>query len=89
MIAMQFVQIGLEEDLATILQGSDESVEDVAKELMVLELYRRGTLSSGRAAELLGMPRVAFIKHASRIGIPYFDMSDEEWEAERQLLEAL
>jgi predicted HTH domain antitoxin len=55
----------------------------------VLELYRRGTISSGKAAELLGMERFDFIKHASRLGIPFFDMTDEEWAAEMDRLKAL
>lgn len=48
------------------------------KELAVLELYRRKEISSGKAAELLGMGRFEFVKYASRLGIPYFDMTEEE-----------
>jgi predicted HTH domain antitoxin len=50
--------------------------------MIVLELYRRRTISSGKAAELLGMGRADFIAYASRLGIPFFDMTDQEWEAE-------
>jgi predicted HTH domain antitoxin len=50
--------------------------------LTVLELYRQGKISSGKAAELVGMPRIAFIQHASALGIPFFDMTEEEWRAE-------
>jgi predicted HTH domain antitoxin len=57
--------------------------------MIVLELYRRGTISSGKAGELLGMPRIDFIKHASRLGIPFFDMTDDEWEAEKAALKNL
>ncbi len=39
-------------------------------------------ISSGKAAELLGMERIAFIRYASRLGLPYFDMTESEWEAE-------
>ena len=49
---------------------------------MVLELYRRRQISSGKAAELPGMERVAFIQYASRLGIAFFDMSEEELVAE-------
>ncbi len=74
---MQTVQLDLDEDLVTLLRTSNESLEDSAKEMIVLELYRRGTLSSGKAAELLGMSRIAFISHASGLGIPFFDMTTE------------
>ena len=51
--------------------------------MIVLELYRRGTISSGKAAELLDMPRLDFIRHASHLGIPHIDMTPDEWEAEK------
>lgn len=86
---MQTVRIDLDEDLVTLLHAAHESLEYAAKELMVLELYRRGTVSSGKAAELLGMSRLAFINHAFEVGIPFFDMTDQEWEAERRLIETL
>jgi hypothetical protein len=50
---------------------------------MVLELYRRGVISSGKAAQLLGMARQRFIEHASSLGVPFYDMTPDEWEAER------
>ena len=60
----------------------DRPLEDNARESIILELYRQGKISSGKAAELLGMPRIAFIQHASDLGIPFFDMTEEEWRAE-------
>lgn len=48
----------------------------------MFELYRRGLISSGRAAELLGIPRLEFIRRASELGIPYFRFSEDEWQAE-------
>lgn len=57
--------------------------------MIVLELYRRGTISSGKAAELLSTSRLDFIQHASRLGIPFFDMTEDEWEAEKAALKSL
>ena len=56
--------------------------------MIVLELYRRGSISSGKAAELLAMPRLDFIRHASSLGIPHVDMTQDEWEAEKAVLDA-
>ena len=50
----------------------------------VLELYRRREVSSGKAAEWLGMERVEFIRYASRLGIPYIELDDQELQAEIQ-----
>ncbi len=56
--------------------------------MIVLELYRRGAISSGKAGELLEMPRLDFIRHASDLGIPAIDMTTEEWEHEKAAVTA-
>ncbi len=56
---------------------------------MVLELYRRGVVSSGKAAELLAMERFAFVHYASRLGIAFFDMTENEWKTEAKLAKNL
>jgi predicted HTH domain antitoxin len=71
-------QIGLDEELASFLRDADQTVEAIAHELIVLELYRRRTISSGKAAQLLGMTREGFIVYASGLGIPYFTLTPEE-----------
>jgi hypothetical protein len=77
------VAVELNEGVANLLRRSDRPIDETAQELIVLELHRRRELSSGRAAELLGMRLVDFIQYTSRLGIPFFDMTDEEWERER------
>jgi predicted HTH domain antitoxin len=79
------VSIPLDPELAAVLEGYDKPVTDAARELMVLELYRQGRISSGKAAELLNMQRLEFIQYSSRLGIPFLDMTDEEWRAEGEL----
>jgi predicted HTH domain antitoxin len=79
---MSTISIALEEDVVALLRQSNQPVEHAARELIVLELYRSGTISSGKAAQLLGMSRVEFIQHASRLGIPYFAMTEDEWKNE-------
>jgi predicted HTH domain antitoxin len=80
---MSTISIDLEEDLMALLRQSNQPVERAARELIVLELYRRGAISSDKAAQLLGMSRVEFIQYASRLGIPYFTMTEDEWKNER------
>ena len=80
---MSTVTLNLEEDLVTLLHHqSDQPVQKAIKEMIVLELYRRGTISSGKAAELLGVAKIGFIRDASDLGIPYFQFTEEELEAE-------
>jgi predicted HTH domain antitoxin len=80
---MSTISLDLEEDVVALLRQSNQPVERAARELIVLELYRRGAISSDKAAQLLGMSRVEFIQYASRLGIPYFTMTEDEWKNER------
>ena len=87
--AMSSVKIEIEDALAALLHQTNQPVQQAGREMIVLELYRRGAISSGKAAELLGMERLDFIKHASRLGIPYIDMTEDEWAAEKAASESL
>jgi len=89
MVSMNTVKLDLEDDLEALLQQTNQPLEKAAREMIVLELYRRGVLSSGKAAEHLGMARLAFIQHASDLGIAYFDMTKDEWEAEKAAAKSL
>jgi predicted HTH domain antitoxin len=86
---MTTIPISVEDDFAALLRTGDQPLPAAARELMALELFRRGTISSGKAAEWLGISRWDFINHASRLGIPVFQMTDEEWQAEAQIAASL
>ena len=85
---MTTILLDLEEDLVLLLRQLDESVQRAARELIVTEMYRRAIISGGKAAELLGMSRVAFLQYAADLDIPYFRMSQEEWNAEVARIES-
>ena len=86
---MDTVNVNLDKELVSLLQQFDQPVRQTVQELIVLELYRRGTISSGKAAALLGMDRLAFIQYAGGLGIPYFNMTPEELDAEVQRFSTL
>lgn len=79
---MSTITLNLDDDLTALLHATNQTVHDAAREFIILELYRRGSISSGKAAELLGMARSEFIRHASRLGISFFDMTHDEWNTE-------
>jgi predicted HTH domain antitoxin len=74
--------LDLGEDLSRFLATLGQPIEQTAREMIVFELYRRSLVSSGKAAELLGIPRLVFTQRASESGIPYFRFTEEEWQAE-------
>ena len=75
---MEPVQVELDQDVVDLLEELNRPVKEAARELIVLELYRQGELSSGKAAELLGLEREDFIRHASAQGIPYFQLRGDD-----------
>lgn len=79
---MARVTINLDDDLVHVLELLERPVEQAAREAIVLELYRRGTISSGKAAQLLHVSKGEFIQFSGRLGIPYFQLSEAEWKKE-------
>ena len=43
-----------------------------------MSLYRHDRISSGKAARLLGMQRMAFVRMLAKDGRPYLDSTPEE-----------
>ena len=70
---MPSVTVEIPERLAPLMKGLP--IEKMTYEAIVLDLYRRATISSGKAAELLGLSHVEFIKSSGKLGIPFVHMS--------------
>lgn len=69
----------------SVLLATGHSPEELAHEaklLLALKLFEVGRISSGRAAELSGLPRVAFLFRAGRMGVPVADLDEEELDRE-------
>ena len=75
---MQAIQIRCPD---TILLSLNESPDVVARDLCLtaaVKFYEMGRLSSGRAAELAGLTRVAFLSKLAEFGVSVSDLSLEE-----------
>lgn len=72
------ITVQLERELWELFRPFYQHPDQAVKEIAVLELYRRREISSGKAAELLGMERFEFVRYAARLGIPFFDMDETE-----------
>ena len=79
---MAVTTLDLGEELGALLAKLGRPVDQAAREMIVLELYRQSLVSSGKAAALLGVSRLEFIQRASTLGIPYFRFTEDEWQAE-------
>ena len=65
------------------LQGKSRTeLEQRSKFLLALKYFELGEITSGQAAQMAGMGRVAFLNEASRNGVAVIDMDEEEMELE-------
>jgi len=71
------------------LDVPEAQLEPRVRELIALELFREGRISSGKGAELLGISKREFIQLLAQHQIPYFTESPEELTAEVETVEQL
>jgi len=88
---MSTVTVSLEfpRDLLGALEVPQEQLEARLRELIALQLFREGRISSGKGAELLGLSKLEFIELLARHGLSYFTESPQELAAEVKMLEQL
>lgn len=83
------VALELPRDLLGALDVSPAELSSRLRELIALELVREGRISSGKGAELLGIPKREFVEFLARHGVCYFSESPEELRADVRALEQL
>lgn len=66
------------QNLPDLLQISKAAFEQEAKMAMAVKLFEMKRLSSGMAAELVGMSRVAFLLNLHRFNVPMVDLEEDE-----------
>ena len=64
-----------------VLISLKEDAETFGRDLALaaaMKFYELGRLSSGRAAELAGIPRVEFLSRAGEFRVPAWDLTEKE-----------
>lgn len=88
---MSNVEVQLPYDIIDII-GANKSIEKESRILIATELYREGEISSGKAAELAGMPFEDFINELKNRKMKIYSMlgvseaEEEENMAEKYLI---
>ena len=83
------VSLNLPRDLLGVLNVPETSLSNRLRELIALELFREGLISSGKGGELVGISKWDFIQLLARHNIPYFNQTPEELMAEVANLDKL
>lgn len=72
------MQLEYPDNLPDALAETRQEFEAEAKLAMAAKLYELKRLSSGQAAQLLGMERVEFLLALNSLGTPAIDLTEEE-----------
>ena len=72
------MQVDYPEHLPDSLAETKQEFEAEAKLAMTAKLFEMKRLSSGQAAQMLGMDRVEFLLALHRVGTPAISLSEEE-----------
>lgn len=85
----QTVPVDCPRELVRLLDVPEDNLGDTLLLLAVLELVRETHISSGKAAELLGLSKAAFIDQMGQHDVPYFTETAEELAAQLDALRDL
>jgi predicted HTH domain antitoxin len=75
---MTTVEIQVPEAVLISLKEMPESIVQELRMLAAVKLFELGKLSSGRAAELAGLSRVAFLMALGRYCVSLLQLADDE-----------
>jgi len=66
------------DELLQRLQWNNEELGLEVRLMLAARLYEKGLASTGRAAELAGVPRVLLLERLADFGVPLSDLTEEE-----------
>lgn len=86
---MAMVNLEMPEKLVTFAMPSGEE-DQLERNAMILYPYiRKGIISHGKAAEILGIFKMDLITLYGNLGLPYIEMTDEELDEELETVRYL
>jgi predicted HTH domain antitoxin len=83
------IPLALPRDLLGAMDIPHARLEPRLRELIALELFREGLISTGKGAEILEISKLGFIRLLAQHEIPYFTESAEELTSDVDNLEQL
>lgn len=85
-MTMKKVEISIPESIEQYTVLTDRNELSIRNAMLVYPFIKNGTISHGRAAEMLGMRKIDLIQLYGNMGLPYLDESAEELEEELAVL---
>lgn len=84
---MKTLKLEVPDEVVKLL-GSIDAATKEAKEVLVLDLVRRGKISRSKAADLLELNLWDLPKLLDRYKLPWFDYTEEELDADLKKLQS-
>jgi len=79
--------VTLDEDLAALIEG-ERSLDEATREALVMDLFRRRKISTGKACDLLRLDRLEFVRRANEHNVPVYFTTEEEWDREKATIDS-
>ncbi len=78
------VQISLPTELAVVLRMQEKEFGEEILRLALVKMFELGKISSGKAAQILGMTRIAFLEVLARYSVDWYnDINSENLKQDR------
>ncbi len=85
------IELEIPEDIAFSLEkeGKSRDISGEIKKAIAVNMFQRKVISLGKAAELAGMNRVAFIELLKSYDIPAYEYSEKDYKEDLKSIKKL
>lgn len=88
-MTMTKVEIDVPEEIVPYTVLEDKEAQITRNAMLVYPYIKSGVMSYGKAAEMLGLHKIDLITLYGKLGLPYFDVTEEEFEEDLAVLKKL
>ncbi len=88
-MTMTKVEIDVPEEIVPYTVPKDKDAQIIRNAMLVYPYIKSGVISHGKAAEMLGLHKIDLITLYGKLGLPYFDETEEEFEEDLAVLKKL